>query len=525
MGATALGIGTLIAFPTVTVFLHECRGFTTRVDALPKITALTENALDPAAWTTLASHYLAIFKAGHWIHTDISSASLFVGAATMCLSLIALLVAPGGGTAWLVAVAALFYLIACGDRFPLREWLYDYMPPTRFFRHASLFRYYAMLVLYLLAGKAAYEFSRSAEWGRRQFGVMLVTVGTALAAWAVLNSTADALPLLAEQHRSELAFARRTLLVGFGGSAIGLSLAAMGSRWMSRIGWLTVFAAAAIEASMIMSTSIGLYALADEHALQRAQGLDDRHDPRLLPYGDEEERRLGPLNNDNLMLKRLELYNYIAVGNHLYDRIIRNPQLRSIAQGRFRVLFSPAAGVLRTARDDQSFTQWERASARAGLRFALHTREQMLGEDPSPEQPPPADTATATAVPITNVTRTANAIAFRVTVSEEGWILIPERWARSWRAQIDGSEAAVWGAAFVYMALHLAQGDHLIELRFEPVRSLMMLAFSWLVILGATIAAGYPFLDRHFAGRRRSAVAAGPPKEKAFAGANSEARR
>ncbi len=139
----------------------------------------------------------------------------------------------------------------------------------------------------------------------------------------------------------------------------------------------------------------------------------------------------------------------------------------------------------------------------------------MLGEDPRPEQPPLADTPTATVVPITNLTRTANAIAFRITVSEDGWILIPERWARSWRAQIDGSEAPVWGAAFVYMALHLAQGDHLVQLSFEPGRSLMMLAFSWLVILGATIAAGYPLLDRHSAGRRRSPVAARPPAAEA----------
>ena len=47
-----------------------------------------------------------------------------------------------------------FSLRAVGDRLPVRGWLYDYFPPTRYFTHPGIFRGYAMfsaMVLALLA--------------------------------------------------------------------------------------------------------------------------------------------------------------------------------------------------------------------------------------------------------------------------------------------------------------------------------------------------------------------------------------
>ena len=37
---------------------------------------------------------------------------------------------------------------------PIRGWLYDYVPPTRYFRHSSLFRGYTLFAIAILAGLA-----------------------------------------------------------------------------------------------------------------------------------------------------------------------------------------------------------------------------------------------------------------------------------------------------------------------------------------------------------------------------------
>src|SRR5262249_58300065 len=60
---------------------------------------------------------------------------------------------PGWGW-WFVLLAVFAFATAIGPALPVRGWLYDSVPPTRYFRHSSLFRGYTLFAIAVLAGLA-----------------------------------------------------------------------------------------------------------------------------------------------------------------------------------------------------------------------------------------------------------------------------------------------------------------------------------------------------------------------------------
>ena len=141
-------------------FLHEMRGYTDRSGTLSREEAVSAQALDPKALSTFASPYVAIAGATWpkrlWT-TDIAMCSIYLSP---------VLLPPGAGLA-LAAAAGRVSLVAgglasplpgrrAGRSLPLRGWLYDALPPMRYFRHAAMFRCYyllTMVVLAMLAGR------------------------------------------------------------------------------------------------------------------------------------------------------------------------------------------------------------------------------------------------------------------------------------------------------------------------------------------------------------------------------------
>lgn len=49
-----------------------------------------------------------------------------------------------------------------------------------------------------------------------------------------------------------------------------------------------------------------------------------------------------------------------------------------------------------------------------------------------------------------------------------GYLVLMDTWYPGWRARVDGSPAAMWPANWVGRAVHLPQGAHRVEMRFEP---------------------------------------------------------
>ena len=161
-------VGVTIMSPLYLGFSVETRGYSERSDYLDRQTVTTSNALHPRAALTLSSPYLCLLMLVNpdWCYTDISSFSIYVGGLTVWLA------GTGAGVraenlgdgGWRRCIV-LGLSIAMSQTLPVRGWLYDWLPPTRFFRHASLFRFYSVFGLGCLAAVGAADLARIQRLG------------------------------------------------------------------------------------------------------------------------------------------------------------------------------------------------------------------------------------------------------------------------------------------------------------------------------------------------------------------------
>jgi len=95
--------GIVVVSPTYVAFITESRGFSDRADPLPRAKAIGTNALHPRALSTVFSPWIATLPSAKvWPYTDLSSSSIYVGAAVVWLGLCALLVRPRDRWRWWV---------------------------------------------------------------------------------------------------------------------------------------------------------------------------------------------------------------------------------------------------------------------------------------------------------------------------------------------------------------------------------------------------------------------------------------
>lgn len=70
-------------------------------------------------------------------------------------------------------------------------------------------------------------------------------------------------------------------------------------------------------------------------------------------------------------------------------------------------------------------------------------------------------------------------VALRVSAPEDCWLFATERFAGSWKAEIDGKKTEVAKANFCFRAVRIPKGDHLIKMRYSPWLYKPLLALSW----------------------------------------------
>lgn len=77
-----------------------------------------------------------------------------------------------------------------------------------------------------------------------------------------------------------------------------------------------------------------------------------------------------------------------------------------------------------------------------------------------------------------------------------GWILVTDRWARSWRATVDGAEVPVLGGDFLFRAVRVHAGVNHVRFRYEPSSYLLLTAISWSTLAVVAVASGADSLRR-----------------------------
>jgi hypothetical protein len=491
----ALAVGALVLSPAYVLLFTETVGYTDRAAALPRAVAVESNALHPGALATVASPYLALLKLPRtnptlWPGTDVSTASLYLGAAVTVLAVFALTGRGASAWRWWLAGTGLFFLAcALGPHLPLRGWLYDWLPPTRYFRHPGFFRVYAMAaaaVLALLATRdleAARRLPGPGPW-RRLAGTALVV---ALAALATAAAMLLGLPNRGE-HPVRAALHLGLVWPGVAAIAVAARVAAAGRRRRLPVALGTL---AVLDAVLTMTL---VWPLVHEPGPPRRvwDRIDAARTSSLELTANGLARELRPPRwvgghptNKNLPLKVPTLVNFVAMANRFHAGQAAHPLLAPAAVGGDRLWF--AREVVTAPPADDAFRAFVARSEAVGAPVVVaHLRGEMgrIGEPGSPPAGPAAAAAIgrlagAERLAATVLRYTPTELRLRVAPPGPGWLLVTDRWAPGWRATVNAVPTEVLGGNFVFRLLPVGPGPTEVGFTYRPAGWPWLVAVSW----------------------------------------------
>jgi hypothetical protein len=492
--AGLVGLGCLL--PTYVSFFYETTGVHVRRDPLPREVVVDSNALDPAALVTSITPHFSSLKYHRtspplWPKTDVSSVSVYTGASVLVLAGVALMSAPRRRWLWFLAALGLIWIgIAVGSVLPLRGWLYDWVYPTRFFRHPAMFRLYfvfTVMILALFGAAQAVTAATKSPALRRRCGVVAVAVAATacLTYWLTLPPDASNLP--------DAVLGRWQLLIAWGGVAGVGTVLLFGRGGLSFVPILLValacadaFLTAALTRHTMFSSTPGDIAWwrGESELHDREIDLTSRGLRRTL-LACETNPPCTESNTWGMITKVPALNTYTPSTNPFLEQMVVDPLLAQPAIGPARIWFSPT--VLRVDLEQEVFGHFlDRARALGGIPIVVHDERSML--DPSRRAEQVSDESfdqlpRAAQIPVTVERYTADELHIIVDAPSPGWLLVTERWARSWRAEVDGRPTPILGGNFVFRAIEMTQGRHSVEFTYHPVAVPWLVAISWMTML------------------------------------------
>jgi hypothetical protein len=82
----------------------------------------------------------------------------------------------------------------------------------------------------------------------------------------------------------------------------------------------------------------------------------------------------------------------------------------------------------------------------------------------------------------------ATALSVRVENSAPGWLVLADQWYPGWYGSVDGQPVEIHRANFLFRAVQLAAGSHLVEFRYQPVPFLVGSGITLVVLVCLAIA-------------------------------------
>jgi Bacterial membrane protein YfhO len=496
-------VGALVLSPSYVAFFRDARGYSDRVGVRSRQEALENQAFHPGALATFASPYLSILQLYNpklWDITDVSLSSVYLGASIPILGLLALAIRPRSRWRWWIAGIGLFFLLsAMGKHVPLRGWLYDFVPPTRYFRAAALFRMYAMFSMALLALFATRDLKASLEdisspIRKRFVIVATVVAATALTAYGFVMSSVDkigpnsrranldvcltwlgvlaiSLAILSKRGRRSLPFLLGGLAIMDAVLSFGISSVTIYDWGSARTSWNTISAG---HSSRLDLTSSGL-----------------TRDLRPAEW-------LGPeLNDRNIPLRIATFENYAPLGNRFQTDFANAPVTVAMSTGAQRIWFSTQ--VASVTPNDSSYAAFvSRTKGLGAPVLVVHPRQKMLsGYGPgeasgghTQDVEAIANLAASQRLSATVLRYSPNELSLEVSCPDSGWLLVTDRWSPGWQATVNGKRVEVSGGDFIFRAVPVQQGANTVTFSYLPAGWPTLLILSWgtlFVVLGGPI--------------------------------------
>jgi hypothetical protein len=487
-------VGVLILAPTYVAFFREGLGYTERAGAMPRWLAIAGNALDPGALATFASPYLTALKFPPrnphlWPLTNISMADVYIGVLPLILSLLALSQRPRSiWRWWLLGIIVFFLVCAVGDRLPVRGWLYDYCPPTRYFAYPAMFRGYAIFsaaVLALLATsdlEAAIQNHETRIWW--QLAVLSLAASIA-AVWAYVHVVSHVANLGDQFHLSNLH------LAGIWFSAVAVSVLLFLFQGARK--WLPVLfgVLAILDASLTLRLSQEFMSTDSRRGRSLVRRPDAGHKTRLTLKSLQRELqpspRLGGAHaNTSLTLRIATFYNDSTMKNRFHIGFADHPVLLNTGLGADRIWFSKDATI--AAPSNLAYLALVNRSEQLGAPVMVaHPPAQMtiVSQRSLPVLPDKAELtaisrlAPAQRVPAQVLKYTPNDLKLKVSCPADGWLLVTDRWAAGWRAKVNGIPVEVFGGNFIFRAVRVRSGENTIHFYYPQHLYFAMILVSW----------------------------------------------
>lgn len=477
-----LSIGFLIFSLPYAGLVWGTRGYTDYIGPRARDAAVSSNLLPAGALSTFASPYLANLNLPPhplWPQTDISMTSVYAGAASLVLAAFALRRIRQRW--WLAAIGGFFLCCALGSQLPIRGWLYDLLPPTRYFRNPSLFRAYVILVIGFLAALGARDLHEASALHRLYFRRLAIASACAAAiCFAVVLRFADS---PAPDLRAGVA---HLLLAWFGFAALSLLFKAP-RRFLSFaavLACLDAWGALYLSRPTLWDPPQPWFQQANAAHIGSIDLTSSGLNRDLLPlpaFGQ-------PINNRDLLIKRAVFDDYTShqiFRNRFQRQILADPLLNRMASGSGRIWFSPSARMLPPS--DAAFLLFSRRVHELDGQpvLLLHSPAQMLSLPSESSQPLVSAESDVAGLPaclpaaVTGLNYQPALLSFRYDAPESGYLLVTDRWADGWEATVNGEPRPVLGADFIYRAVQVGAGPNLVRFVYDPALFHPLLALSW----------------------------------------------
>ncbi|MGB7552983.1 MAG: YfhO family protein [Candidatus Korobacteraceae bacterium] len=495
-------IGAAVMAPAYIGFFKDTQGYSDRTGTRSREVALRENIFPAGDVTTLSSPYLSLLDSRYgyfWPWADISMRSIYMGSAVITLALFGLL---GGGRWrwWLFILAILFLCCATGYQLPLRGWLYDFVPPTRYFRNASSFRTYAILLGVILCAFGTRDLESAKAEADNRGRLRLVICATVLA-------LASGLVFAVVTHLAAVRLPTFNLAVVHGIIGWGSIVALAFLLWTRKLPPSVVFALL-IAIAVFDGIATLRISRSTTHS-PAARGfwhiMNAEHNASLDLSDSDLFRSLdppAPLNNitpsryptnRNLPLKLATLENDITLWNRYYMQIEHDPLLRQMALGDDRIWFTESA-VTAPANDGNFVVLEKRMQQLQKPVIVIHSRPAMeeisrrRADDKEQWLPTitPDSLGSASVARISGLSYWPNSLSFHYVADKPGWLMVTDRWAPGWKVTVNGRPQEVLGADFVFRAVKVEAGDNLVQFHYRPWGWPYLLILSWgtLLIIG-----------------------------------------
>jgi hypothetical protein len=487
-------IGGTILSPSYVAFFSEGHGYSDRVGPRPREEAVNSMPMPPSAVATFSSTYLDninIYYTRLWPTTDGAFTNVYLGALIPVLALLALLEPPVSAWRWwLLGIIMFSLLCAAGGQSPVRGWLYDYIPLTRYFRHPGEFPAYAMICLVVLALLGMQQLQAAMQNGSRdtfrRFVIAAVIVAAAAGATYVhvISGVTNRGPLF---QRATIFFAIAWM------GAIGISIAALAAprarRYLPAL--LVALAIAdgltsfSLASRATVSGKIGAREVWDHINAAHISSLDQtpaglHRDLQFTRWPDNYP------NNHNVPMRVATFKGYDVMTNRFKDDFINHPVLLDMSIGSERVWFAKNAAILPP--EDSNYAAFVRRSEEVGAPVMLIHPSQKMTDirvrslQQSEDLQGPGEIlrlAPAQRVPIDLLRYTPNQLELQVRCPGAGWLLVTDRWAPGWSARVNGRRAEVFGGDFIFRAVRVSAGQNTIRFSYRPAGFPLLLILSW----------------------------------------------